>query len=103
MRDVAEILNSNAKEFDVRAIQQRFKSLQEKKKRDDRKKQKLKVRYFSFFVVAMIEYQQDLSNKRGTFLEAAGVSQLGLRLMLFACRSTLYRSLIGYCLRVREG
>ena len=38
-RDVAETLNSNTKEFAVRAIQQRFKSLREKKKRDDRRKE----------------------------------------------------------------
>lgn len=35
--DVAEILDSSAKEFAVRAIQQRFKSLREKKKREDKK------------------------------------------------------------------
>lgn len=37
--DVAEILNSNIKEFAVRAKQQRFKSLREKKKPDDRRKE----------------------------------------------------------------
>ena len=36
--DVAEILSFNAKEFAVRVIQQRLKSLREKKKRDERKK-----------------------------------------------------------------
>lgn len=36
--DVADILNSNAKELAVRAIQQRFKTLREKRKRDDKKK-----------------------------------------------------------------
>lgn len=37
--DVAEVLESNDEEFAVRAIQQRFKSLREKKKRDDRKRE----------------------------------------------------------------
>lgn len=36
--DVAEILSSNASEYAIRAIQQRFKSLREKKKRNDKNK-----------------------------------------------------------------
>lgn len=54
--DVAEILNSNALEFAIRAIQQRFKSLREKKKRNDRYKGKAQGFYnFSSLWPLLIE------------------------------------------------